>query len=1085
MGELSKDELDQLLIRAATIDELLSDEFVTVRGEKSTSDTAALRLAEWCRSSTSGDWDLFARRLARDGLTFDHVLTRFSKVRRNPGIPDPTWLADAAWVFKASGRDPRNVSIDRFASADNPIAFQDLFLPIVEDAEEELRSNLAEDKLSMLSAQARNQLCHTLIASLSALSAGAVYQSYTEWSTPEAPTGRPSTAAAGHAEPQLREYGLFIEHMKHTGFSRLFTNKPVLLRLLASMTRQWITSTGEFVERLSRDVWELRRGLIEAPSDALIDSVRGDLSDLHNFGRSVLLVEFSGGSRVVYKPKDMRLDALWFRLTSSVNAAGAPVSLRAPRVLVRGGYGWSEFIDTSECSHPDDFDMFYRRAGAWLALFHVFGGTDIHQENVIAAGSHPVSIDHEMLFQTGDLTAPTNVEETALELAVNVIRESVIRVGLLPSYTRTLEHGLFALGGLDNPLVRSRETYWENINTSRMQRRKRVKAPVRSPNVPHLSGTAASLGDFRGALIEGFVTYSDFILQNKKKLLEDWFDTASSGLAARCILRPTQFYQLLITRLRDHSKMHDGAVWSATLDFVARFSDPDDQHDHSWPLLRAERNALADLNVPFFHMPIESMVVSDHFGIEARFAIETGLGRARQRLKLFDASEIGWQSDVIRVSTISAAGPNAALPSVPHTPSQMPDTALLPATQRSIALDAASDIAHEFATHAFVSGGSAAWIGLHWLAGSEVCQLKPLGFDLYDGAPGVALFLAAHASTTEESKSARLALAGITAVRSNLRSQNAARWARSLGLGGGTGLGSIVYALTVLGSLLGEEELHADAAVAANLVTDDLIAADRAFDVVCGSAGCILGLLKLFRETGDENALDRAVLCGKHLLRLRSTKSGYGGMWIGAGIGSRPLTGMSHGAAGFALAFASLDQAVGLPEFATAARDCIDFESRTFSNVHGNWPDLRQQGLSEDKEWPCQWCHGAGGIGLGRIGMLKRGYADEATLTSNIYTAVARAERAFPHKVDTLCCGSLGNIELISEAGLLLQRADLTRIACHRFTEVIGNAMVSGGYRWGVGEQRFNLGMFRGTAGVGYTALRRVNTKLPNILMWE
>ena len=56
-----------LMVRAATIDEVLSDAFVVLPGEKADSDLAARRLGAWCRSCGSGDWELFARRLERDG----------------------------------------------------------------------------------------------------------------------------------------------------------------------------------------------------------------------------------------------------------------------------------------------------------------------------------------------------------------------------------------------------------------------------------------------------------------------------------------------------------------------------------------------------------------------------------------------------------------------------------------------------------------------------------------------------------------------------------------------------------------------------------------------------------------------------------------------------------------------------------------------------------------------------------------------------------------------------------------------------------------------------------------------------------
>ena len=43
----------------------------------------------------------------------------------------------------------------------------------------------------------------------------------------------------------------------------------------------------------------------------------------------------------------------------------------------------------------------------------------------------------------------------------------------------------------------------------------------------------------------------------------------------------------------------------------------------------------------------------------------------------------------------------------------------------------------------------------------------------------------------------------------------------------------------------------------------------------------------------------------------------------------------------------------------------------------------------------------------------------------------------------------------------------------------------AGDYRWNSGKQQFNLGLFRGLAGVGYTLLRQIDGSLPNILIWE
>jgi hypothetical protein len=80
---------ERLIVRAATIDELLSDEFETLPGQKGDADLAGRRLAAWCRDCASGDWSLFGRRLERDGLSIGPVLARFATARRQASAAPP------------------------------------------------------------------------------------------------------------------------------------------------------------------------------------------------------------------------------------------------------------------------------------------------------------------------------------------------------------------------------------------------------------------------------------------------------------------------------------------------------------------------------------------------------------------------------------------------------------------------------------------------------------------------------------------------------------------------------------------------------------------------------------------------------------------------------------------------------------------------------------------------------------------------------------------------------------------------------------------------------------------------------------
>src|SRR5262249_4533065 len=166
------------------------------------------------------------------------------------------------------------------------------------------------------------------------------------------------------------------------------------------------------------------------------------------------------------------------------------------------------------------------------------------------------------------------------------------------------------------------------------------------------------------------------------------------------------------------------------------------------------------------------------------------------------------------------------------------------------------------------------------------------------GVSGIALFLAAHAVVTGRWSSAELGLAGVSYLRKNLKSRNAARMARSLGIGAATGLGSIVYSLAVISRLLNDDDLLSDAHVAARLFTDDLIAADRQLDVIGGSAGAVLGLLRLYRDGASARVLARAEKCGEHLLVQPRIGPEGRRTWNGQGSGPGPLHATAAGAAG-------------------------------------------------------------------------------------------------------------------------------------------------------------------------------------------
>jgi lantibiotic modifying enzyme len=70
--------------------------------------------------------------------------------------------------------------------------------------------------------------------------------------------------------------------------------------------------------------------------------------------------------------------------------------------------------------------------------------------------------------------------------------------------------------------------------------------------------------------------------------------------------------------------------------------------------------------------------------------------------------------------------------------------------------------------------------------------------------------------------------------------------------------------------------------------------------------------------------------------------------------------------------------------FHDVARSALAYERSLFSAVEGNWPDLRP-----DAAGTCSvaWCHGAPGIGLSRVALLR--HQDDPATRAEIRAALS------------------------------------------------------------------------------------------------
>jgi len=1076
MSELPED----FLLRAATIDEVLEGSFEPHAGQKADTDRAALRLAAWCRACASGDWAMFARRLKREGLSIETVLARFAQVRFPDEFPLPQWASDAKWVF-ATLVDRNRDAPDCIRDPRRPLPFEGIFLTLAARAEALVDDEISADVRRHFSQSARRDLRHALLSQLTNLAAPIIYNRFVE-SLRTASAHESVLPSSEDVSTHLFEK--FLSELDSGGLHSIFEEVPVLLRLISVITRQWIEANVEFMTRLASDYVDIRNVFANVAEAAVVEAVSDHLSDLHNFGRCVRIIAFDDGLRVVYKPKDLRTDTACHRLVERLNASHPPISLRAAKVLARDGYGWTEFIEHTSCAGPRDFEMFFSRAGAWLALLHVLCAEDMHFENIIASGSHPVPIDLETILQPTSFRPDLETAATAATLrASRQVADTVLAVGMLPTYERGLDRNIFDVSGMNEATGAKTIGGWKNINTNGMRRILKKIQIKRSENLPYTAdGASANFGNYLDVFTDSFVNYSRFLIQQQENFSSTNLLADFAHLTVRKIIRPTRFYHLLQQRLKDYRSMEDGITWSAQADFLARLADWDSETDILWPLQQAERLALLNLNIPHFVCADGSASILDTSGHSVKIGETSGFSRSVDRLGVLNEAEIKWQSQVIRISTSFIEKP------VRKSPHAQPRSQSLSQIQGEIINDRflKANVEHIYGIlerAAFIEQESAAWIGLDWVGNSGVAQLVTLGHDLYGGTAGIGLFLSAYARLTGDATARALALRSLAALRLQLRQPSAARWARGIGTGGATGLGSIVYALTSISEILDDESLLVDAEAAGALFTAELVRSDEALDCLDGTAGAILGLLRLHRKTGSASVIERAIKCGDHLLSLPRIGAIGARSWSGLGSRRRPMTGIAHGASGFSLALSRLAGASGRADFADAARECVGYERSCYDPVRHNWPYF---GKDERQDtWLCQWCHGAIGIGMARIATLHEAGSDRISRISEIESAVIAAELNWPQAMDTLCCGTLGTIEFLTEAGKVLGRSDLLQTSNRFLKQVIEARLKKEEYHWGEGQVGFNPGLFRGISGVGFTLARNLDGTLPNILIWE
>jgi type 2 lantibiotic biosynthesis protein LanM len=597
-------------------------------------------------------------------------------------------------------------------------------------------------------------------------------------------------------------------------------------------------------------------------------------------------------------------------------------------------------------------------------------------------------------------------------------------------------------------------------------------------NVPVRDGVPLSAWEHRADVGAGFAHLYRLLVEHRDELLADQGPLAAlSRLRTRVLLRPTRIYGALLVTSWVADVLRSEEAYAEHLAGLAQAYGQDERATSADRVLAAEIDALAQLDVPVFSADAgdTALILEDGTRIPDAL-VAAGAAQMRDVILGLDEADLALQAALVD-GALAASGA--------RTPEERPaaDEVATPVGSRPLATGAlvaeAVRLGEELERRAVPDGDGVMWIGLEFLEPADRYQLEVAGTDLYDGTPGIALFLAALAAVTGERRFGALAVRAVDATLQRLAGSGVAE-AGHRGIGAALGTGSVVYALTRVAQLLGDAALLRPAAELAATLTPAVIAGDERLDVMSGAAGALLALLALHGATGRPEHRAAAIACGD---RLVGQLAGDDGRRAWPTLAGQRLSGFSHGAAGIAHALVRLHAATGAPAYLDAAEEGVAFERASFSREAGAWPDLRG-GPTRDGAHPVKWCHGATGIGLGRLAM--RRTVRSRALDEEIATALRLTLDAGPAATDYLCCGTFGRIEALLVAAQVTGGAEHRRAALDLATGCVARARAIGRYTLFVDvPELFNPGFFQGVAGIGFELLRLADDDLPSALLFD
>jgi lantibiotic modifying enzyme len=342
-------------------------------------------------------------------------------------------------------------------------------------------------------------------------------------------------------------------------------------------------------------------------------------------------------------------------------------------------------------------------------------------------------------------------------------------------------------------------------------------------------------------------------------------------------------------------------------------------------------------------------------------------------------------------------------------------------------------------------------------------RLSPavVGFDLYDGLAGIALFLGALSLRTGETSYRRMAEAALAEAVAIHQAMPRER----ISIGAYDGAGGLAWTLAVLGHWFGSQTFT-DQATEIVRRHAPFAAAEPAIDLIGGRAGFLAAGIAVAAMSGDTVLMEALRPCADSLRGLSPED-----------LPDQAEAGLAHGRAGVGLAMARWAMIHERSGDFDAAYDLLLSDLATAAEVRrGDVPPANDH----DGRSMTAWCRGGMGVALAAIRLGRPQKSGTRDMVEAIESFLLDREAA----ALCPCHGALGMLEFTEaarELGTVGAAALAERLSVEIMARVLSGELCADHYH------RIEApGLMRGLAGTGYTLLRSLDPEqFPSVLTLE